>query len=243
MKLKNRRIVITGGTSGIGYQLVKQLFSANELIVIARDQYKLNALREKFSGITTLKADLARPTETKAVAEKIVNEYQYIDLLINNAAVQYCQHFIDDTFLTQQIIDEVNVNLTSVCMLTHQLLPTLLHQEKAIILNVNSGLALAPKTSSAVYCATKAALNNFSQSLRYQLAKTNIQVQQVFLPLVDTPMTTGRGVKKLSVEQAAYQILTGLENEVLEHALGKVKLLKLLLRFTPSIAKNIMKKY
>ncbi|OKY25842.1 SDR family oxidoreductase [Thalassotalea sp. PP2-459] len=243
MELKNRRIVITGGTSGIGYQLVKQLFSDNELIVIARDQTKLNALREQFSGITTLKADLSKPNETKVVAEKIVNEYQYIDLLINNAAVQYCQLFIDDTFLTQHIIDEVNVNLTSVCLLTHQLLPTLLHQEKSIILNVNSGLALAPKTSSAVYCATKAALNNFSQSLRYQLAKTNIYVQQVFLPLVDTPMTAGRGVNKLSSEKAADQILKGLETNTIEHALGKVKLLKLLLRIAPSFAKNMMKKY
>lgn len=243
MELKNRRIVITGGTSGIGYQLVKQLVINNELIVIAKDQHKLNELQQQFTGITTLKADLAKLDETKAVAEKIVNEYQYIDLLINNAAVQYCQLFVDDKFLSQHIIDEVNTNLTSICVLTHQLLPTLLHQETSVILNVNSGLALAPKTTSAVYCATKAALNHLSHSLRYQLANTNIQVQQVFLPLVDTSMTTGRGTKKLTAGKAANAILKGIEKEVLEHAIGKVKLLKLLLRLTPSFAKRLMKKY
>ena len=129
------------------------------------------------------------------------------------------------------------------CSLTYKLLPLLLNNPKASILNVNSGLALTPKTSSAIYCATKGALNIFTQALRYQLQKSNISVHQVFLELVDTKMSKGRGKNKILPENAAKQIIYGLEHNILDHDIGKVKLLRFLLRFFPSLAKNIMKKY
>jgi short-subunit dehydrogenase involved in D-alanine esterification of teichoic acids len=123
------------------------------------------------------------------------------------------------------------------------LLPALAHNNKAAILNINSGLALAPKTSSAIYCATKGALNIFSQSLRYQLEDTNINVHQAFLPLVDTAMTVGRGENKVTAEEAARAIIQGLEKNIQDHDIGKVKLLRVLLRLAPSMAQKIMKKY
>jgi len=111
--------------------------------------------------------------------------------------------FIDEEFRYESISYEIALNFTSICSMTYLLLPALLHKEKAIIMNVNSGLGLTPKTSSAIYCATKGALNIFSQSLRYQLEKTNISVQQAFLDLVDTKMTKGRGKNKTAPEVAA----------------------------------------
>jgi short-subunit dehydrogenase involved in D-alanine esterification of teichoic acids len=116
------------------------------------------------------------------------------------------------------------------------------HVNEAVILNVNSGLGLSPKTNSAVYNATKGALNIFSQSLRYQLEDTNIIVQQVFLPLIDTQMTKGRGKNKMTAKNACYAILEGLTKGILDHDIGKVKMLRLLLRIAPSMAQKIMKK-
>ncbi|MEN8232700.1 MAG: SDR family NAD(P)-dependent oxidoreductase, partial [Thermodesulfobacteriota bacterium] len=139
--------------------------------------------------------------------------------------MQHTPTFLDDEFKYENIAHEITLNFTSVCSLTYLLLPALLHQNKAVILNVNSALALTPKTSSAIYCATKGALNIFSQSLRYQLEKTNISVQQVFLELVDTSMTRGRGKNKVSAEDAAKKIILGMERNILEHYIGKVKLL------------------
>ncbi|WP_286235838.1 SDR family NAD(P)-dependent oxidoreductase [Thalassotalea sediminis] len=243
MELVNRRILITGGTSGIGLQLVSMLSKQNEIIVLARDEHKLTQLKQQFNDITVFKCDLRNIDQTREVAEHIACKYQYLDMLVNNAAVQYCKKFTDADFHQQLIIDEINTNFTSVCTLTLQLLPTLLHQEKSIILNINSGLALTPKTTSAVYCATKAALNNFTQSLRYQLENTNIHVQQVFLPLVDTQMTKARGHNKISSENAAKQIIVGIKKNKVDHAFSKVSLLMCLLRLAPSLAKNIMKKY
>ena len=243
MKLNKKRIVITGGTSGIGYEIAKYLHQDNEVIVISRDTSKLNKLAQELDGLVTFQADLSKLEEIKNVTDTIIKRFTSIDALINNAAVQYTPSFLDDEFRYENISHEITLNFTSVCHLTYLLLPALLHSHKASILNINSGLALAPKTSSAVYCATKGALNIFSQSLRHQLENTNVSVQQVFLELVDTSMTTGRGRNKMSAKTAAKQIIYGLKHEIPEHDIGKVKLLRLLLRLAPSIAQKIMKKF
>lgn len=241
MNTKKKRIVITGGTSGIGYEMTKYLHSDNEIVVISRSASKLNKLAQNFEGVITYQADLSKLDEVEAVADTIVKRFGSIDVLINNAAVQHTPTFLDDEFKYENIAHEITLNFTSVCSLTYLLLPALLHQNKAIILNINSALALTPKTSSAIYCATKGALNIFSQSLRYQLEKTNISVQQVFLELVDTSMTRGRGKNKVSAEDAAKKIILGMERNISEHYIGKVKLLRILLRLAPSIAHRILK--
>lgn len=243
MNLNKKHIVITGGTSGIGYQMVKSLQANNEIIVISKNENRLVALSKEFENIIIYQADLSKLEEVESVAKLITEKFQSIDVLINNAAVQYTPTFIDDAFDYANINHEVMINFTSICSLTYLLLPALTHQNKAVILMINTGLALAPKTTSAIYCATKGALNNFTQSLRYQLENSNILVQQAFLELVETGMTAGRGSNKMSAEDASEIIIKGLKGDVLEHDIGKVKLLRLLLRLAPSVAKKIMKKY
>jgi uncharacterized oxidoreductase len=247
MKITKKRIVITGGTSGIGYEMVKLLHSENEVIVIARNAMKLNKLELELPGVVTYQADLSQATEVEVAANKILERFKSLDILINNVAVQYTPTFLDDDFQYSNIADEVALNFTNICHMTYWLLPALMKNEKShertIILNINSGLGFVPKTSSAVYCATKAALDIFSQSLSYQLEQTNVRVQQAFLELVDTPMTAGRGTNKMSPKLAAQKIIYGIENDISINNIGKVKLLRVLLRLVPSIAKRIMKKY
>ena len=241
MKINGKRIIITGGTSGIGYQIVKQLHSQNELIVISRNSAKLEALKNEFNSIVTYRADLTNLKEVETTADLIIKKYESIDILINNAASQHTPTFLDKDFNYESISREVTLNFTSICCISYLLLPLLLHDSKSVILNINSGLGLVPKKSSAVYCGTKGALNIFSQALAYQLEDTNISVQQAFLALVDTPMTTGRGKNKQTATQAASMIVRGLELDVTENNIGKVKLLRALLRITPALAKRILK--
>ena len=242
MAIKDKTIVITGGSSGIGYQMLRSLHSANRVLVIARPGPRLEALAQEFAGVELYPADLSQPQEYEAVVARISQQHQHIDVLINNAASQHTPTYRDDDFSYAAIAPEINLNLTAVCSLSYLLLPMLLRaNEQAVIANVNSGLALAPKTNSAVYCATKAAMDVFSRSLSYQLEGSNVMVVQAFLPLVDTPMTQGRGSGKISAAQAAMEILRGIEQGDRIRDIGKVKLLRLLLAVVPGLARRIMR--
>ncbi|TBR41942.1 SDR family NAD(P)-dependent oxidoreductase [Marinomonas agarivorans] len=243
--LANKTIVLTGGTSGIGYEIVRLLESKNKIMVVARASERLEKLKSEFPTVKTFAADLSQPEQYKNLASQILHHSNTIDVLINNAAVQYTPTFLDDHFSYPSIESQINLNFTSICALSYLLLPALLHEEatrrKTAIVNINSGLALAPKSSSAIYCATKGALDVFSQSLAYQLEHSNVQVMQAFLPIVDTSMTQGRGKNKISAKQAAQAIVNGIEKGQLINDIGKVALLRVLLRVAPSIAKKIMK--
>lgn len=241
MHLKNKHIVITGGTSGLGRELVRQLADCNQLIVIARPSAALDQLRSDYPDIAIFEADLANQTQVVAAAEAIGQRYEVLDGLINNAAIQYTPEFRDDDFKFDSIASEIAVNLTTPCQICALLLPNLARAEEAFILNVNSGLGLVPKTSSAIYCATKGGLNIFSQSLANQLEGTGVRVAQAFLPLVDTAMTRGRGNGKLPADMVARTIIHGLARKRPEINVGKVKLLRPIARFLPSLARKIMK--
>lgn len=241
MKVVDKHIVITGGASGIGLELVKQLNNDNEISVIARPSSGLEKLRHEYERINIFEADLADLTSVENAADSMVKTDKNIDILINNAAVQYTPYFLDDDFRFETIKREIDINLTSVCTLIYLLLPNLLKADPSIILNINSGLALAPKTSSAVYCATKGGLNIFSQSLAHQLEDTNVAVKQVFLPLIDTAMTKGRGKAKLSVERAVSEIIKGLSAPGCVIDIGKVNLLRIVQRLSPCLATKFMK--
>lgn len=242
MKLKNKVIVLTGGTSGIGLELVRMLSETNSIIVIGRSSEKLAALQKQYSNVVPYKADLSVCAETKNLGIQIRQEHASIDLLINNAAVQYTPTFLDADFSYDTIEKEINLNLQSVCALSYLLLPSLMNVQSGAILNINSALGLYPKTGSAVYCATKGGINILTQSLAYQLENTNVSVMQAFLPLVDTPMTEGRGAGKISPATAAAELIAGIENGRSEINIGKVKLLRIIGRLFPSLARQILKR-
>lgn len=242
MKLSGKNIVLTGGTTGIGKEMVKRLHKDNQLLVMASNQTRLDALAAEYPNIKTHCVDLGSVADVDTAANAATSAFSEIDVLINNAAIQFTPTFTDDDFDVNSIEREVAINFTAICRLTARLLPALKSSKESAVLNVNSGLALAPKTTSAVYCASKAALENFSRSLRYQLEGTSVSVLQAFLPLVETPMTEGRGSGKMAASDAATAILSGLENGTTENYIGKSKLLAVLMRIVPSVARNIMKK-
>lgn len=241
MRLVNKRIIITGGASGIGLELVRQLYEENELIILARPSKHLDKLQASLPKTTVFETDLACGDQIAACIEAIAGRYHHIDGLINNAAVQHTPRFLDADFSYESIASEVTVNLISPCQLCAGLLPALQRAPEAFILNINSGLALVPKTSSAVYCATKGGLNIFSQSLQNQLENTGIRVMQAFPPLVDTRMTRGRGSGKLQPDEAARRIIQGIERGKTPIDIGKIKVLRQIARFMPPLARRIMK--
>lgn len=242
MNFHDKHIVITGAASGLGLELLRQLQPGNRLSVIARPSAGLEALRRAFPNVDIYEADFADLGSVERAADALAKSAGTIDVLINNAAVQYTPRFTDPDFRYETIRREIDVNFASICTLVHLLLPSLMQSGAGMIVNVNSGLALAPKAGSAIYCATKAALNIFSQSLAYQLEDTDVAVKQVFLPLVDTAMTHGRGSGKLPPGRVAAMIIAGLASDRTTIDIGRVKALRILLRIAPGLAAKIMKR-
>lgn len=134
------------------------------------------------------------------------------------------------------------MNFVGPADLTRLLLPDLAREQSAQVVFVISGLVLAPKRSSPVYCASKAALRSFAKSLRAQVQKAGwpVLIQEALPPLVDTDMTRGRGKGKISAAAAASQILDGVAKGRAEIDVGATALLRLILRLSPALGERIM---
>jgi len=240
MKLENKTLVLTGASSGVGLDLLRTLGPLNTIINLSRNAPPHDVV-ERMPNFIQIKTDLADPSSVTNAIDSIKSCCpEGIDGLINCAAVQFTPKLTDGDFDHAGIAKEITINFTSPVELISGLLTSLHQPDEAFVLNVNSGLGIVPKRESAVYCATKAGLDNFSRGLRAQLSNTRIRVQQAFLPLVDTPMTKGRGNGKLSSQDVASQIISGIERGVIDNDIGKVKLLRAINRLSPAVANRIM---
>jgi uncharacterized oxidoreductase len=242
MKLTGNTILITGGSSGIGLALVKSFYQlGNKIIIAARDVEKLNAVKEQFPEIECVGCDLTKQADIDGMVVFIEQHYSNLNMLFNNASIQYNYQFLTEPNIVNKVDYEVSANLTSTIKLSGLLLPILLKNENAAIVNVSSGLAISPKKSAPVYCGTKAAIHNFTKAFRYQMEGTTINVFEILPPIVETPMTEGRGKNKITPEQLAEEFMRDFKNNKLESYIGKTKLLKFISRISPKLADKILK--
>lgn len=245
MHLHNQTILVTGAASGIGKALSRELAGRdNRIVAVARNQDKLKALQHELPSVTAMPCDLKVKEDVIDLVRKVEDDGFQVSVLINNAAIQNTPFLTDPDFDFDGIEREITTNFTAVAWLTALLLPALSrNRQDGAVVNISSGLALYPKTSSSVYCATKAAVHSLSQSLRYQLVSQGIAVHEVLLPLVDTSMTAGRGRGKITPERAAADIISGIEKGREEIYVGKAKLLRLLNRISPALTRNILRRF
>lgn len=243
MKLNGVKVVLTGGTSGIGRKTLEMLVKQNaKVIVVARDNKKLGRLLKEGLLVGAYCCDLANPNEVQQLAERIAAEHPDVQILINNAGVQQNIVFDDAASTPHTITDELNTNLLAPILLTRVLLPILAKHAEAAIVNVTTGLAIVPKTSSAVYCGSKGGLRIFTKALQNQLEGTSIRAIEILPPVVDTPMTAGRGRNKITPDVVALEIVKAIRGNQDEVFVGKTKLLFWISRISPSMARRIMKK-
>lgn len=252
MRLSDHTILITGGASGIGLALVERFVRhRNRVIIVGRDEAKLTQAKALYPGIAAYPCDLESKEQTDLLIERLYSDHPELSVVINNAGVQFNYSFAEARAeagsaetadcADSRIAREIAINLTSPIRLVSGLIPLLARRDEAAIVNVTSGLAIVPKKSAPVYCATKAGLRLFTRSLRYQLEPTNIRVFEIVPPVVDTAMTAGRGRGKILTEQLVDQFWTSYGNNRLEIPVGKVKLLLWINRLFPGLAEKILK--
>ena len=242
MRLNGNTVLITGGGSGIGLALARAFAEkGNKVIVCGRSPEKLEATRQANPHIDVLACDISSDQDQQRLVGHVTQHYPNLNILINNAGIQYNYTFADGEDHAHRIENEVNVNFVAHLKLIDLVLPHLMNRPSAAIVNVTSALASVPKQDAPVYCATKAALHNFTKTLRYQLEETSVKVFEIIPPLVDTEMTAGRGSGKISPERLTREALQGISSDNFEIRIGKAKILFALNRLLPSVAEKIVR--
>lgn len=187
MKLTNNTILITGGGSGIGFALAQELSKlGNTIIVTNRSEAKL--AKAKAEGFATYPVDMTDGKSIDAMAKQVLADHPTLNAVIQNAGIMVPENLKKADSLKIQS-DTIATNLLGPMRLNTALIPHFLKKESAFIMTVSSGLAFMPLAAFPTYCATKAAIHSYSQTLRYQLRNTPIAVLELAPPYVQTHLT------------------------------------------------------
>jgi uncharacterized oxidoreductase len=185
MKWTDNTILVTGGGSGIGEGLAVALHRAgNQVVIAGRRQEALGAVARRHPGIAYLPLDQSDPGAVRAFADEVVRRHPRLNVLINNAGIVRTEdlHSPDPGVIG----DVISTNLLGPLLLTAHLLPALRQRPSAAIVNVTSSLGFVPKAALPTYCATKAAMHSYTESLRRQLRDSPIRVIEIPPPRVYT---------------------------------------------------------
>ena len=240
MNLSGKTALVTGGTDGIGSQLIRQLRAKGATVITSgRNAERIAATRT--DGFEVIEADLATLNGVEALIAGL--DSRSIDILLNNAGAGADHDFRDGPPDLAEADAAIFLNLNAPIHLITRLMPILRSRPEAMIVNVTSGLAIAPRAGGPVYCATKAGLRSYTQALRAQLAGTAITVIEALPPVVETKMTAGRGSKKMPAAECARQIIAAMERGAAEANVGMVKLLQVANSLSPALARRIMLRF
>ncbi|MGA7935571.1 MAG: SDR family NAD(P)-dependent oxidoreductase [Kovacikia sp.] len=173
MKTTGNTILITGGGSGIGRGLAESFCAlGNKVIIAGRRKQALDETTAKNPDITALTLDVEDPTNIRSFAVHITTHYPGLNVLINNAGIMRVEKLQSQQDDLADVESTIGTNLLGPIRLTAALLPLLQKQSYSVIMNVSSGLAFVPLALTPTYCATKAAIHSYTQSLRYQLRES-----------------------------------------------------------------------
>lgn len=231
-------VLVTGASSGIGAALCDLLLlRGHEVLALARRAAHLPAR----PGLHPVTADLTDLSAIPDLGRRLVADHPDLSILINGAAVQHARPLTDPESRPEHLIEEAALNLAAPALLVQALLSHLAPQPRGAIVNISSGLAIFPKQAGGLYSATKAGLSSLTTTLRWQVEGTRLLVSEVHLPLVDTPMTAGRGARKIDPQDAALAILAGVQARRPVIRVGAARALPVLHALAPWAGRRLLR--
>jgi uncharacterized oxidoreductase len=237
MKLTGRTILITGGSAGIGLAFaLKFLDLGNEVIVTGRRQAALDEVKAKHPKLHTIQSDVADPAQIAALAARVKAEFPKLDVLMNNAGIFLNKNLKAPAADLAGLMLEMNINVGGVIGMTSTFIGVLT-ANKGTLINVSSALAFVPLPSAPIYSATKAAIHSFTQSLRFQLEETGVEVVEIMPPGVKTDMTAElaeSGASLMTTDELVKQSFASLKAGALEIRPGQAKQLAFMRRLAPN---------
>lgn len=239
MQLQQRTILITGGTSGIGYELARQLLArGNTVIVTGRDEGRIADARQRLPGLHGFVSDVADAASISALHAEVTARFPELDVLFNNAGIMRNLDLTQSRPL-MDVTREVDVNLRGPLQMVQQFLPHLRSRSQSAVINVSSGLAFVPLAISPVYSAAKAALHAYTRALRVQLAGSGVLVFELAPPAVETRLLRAefeaelKGSQGMPAEGLVRRAIADIERGREEIRPGLANVLKAMSRIAP----------
>lgn len=199
MELKGKKVLVTGGSAGIGKEIIRALHErgVQDIAVIGRKKEAMEKLREEFPStkILAIEGDVSRIEDQERAITIIKREWGALDILINNAGVVSAgllSEISDD-----DIIQQISINLTGLILLTKKALPLLKESNEGAIMNISSGYGYIAMPFYSVYAASKAAVRQFSDAMRREIFEYPIHVMTVYPSATNTNMMKSADVDKM----------------------------------------------
>lgn len=249
MNLSGNTILITGGSSGIGFEMAKELVKKNnKVIVTGRNEKRLQKVKDELAGVVAIKSDVSNPDDIKKLYEQVAKEFPELNILINNAGIMWTINLQNHGLAANDLTKELDINVKGTIWMNDAFLPLLKGKKNAATVTVSSGLAFVPLPVSPVYCATKAALHSYTLSLREQLRNTTVKVFELAPPATETDLLADaseedmKGISVMKVEALVADFLKGFSKDKFEICPGQASQLKFMSRYFPNfILKQLSK--
>ena len=258
MKVHNKVLVVTGGGSGMGRELVLHLLSKGAKVIAidindAGLQETVALAGSKKESLSTFVADITNKATVEELLNKTLSQYGAVDGIINNAGI--IQPFVKVADLGYETIERVmNVNFYGTLYMVKTFLPHLLTRPEAHIVDISSMGGFLPVPGQTIYGASKAAVKLLTEGLHSELVNTNVKVTVVFPGAINTNITKNSGlnvpreasaenksVKVLSPIRAAQIIIDGMENDRYRVLVGNdSKIMDIFYRLNPGSAAKMI---
>jgi len=238
MNLNGNTILITGGSSGIGFEMAKEFLALkNKVIITGRNLDKLEKAKQKLGDVTIIQSDVSNPESIKELYEQVSKEFPAMNVLINNAGVMFTINLQKHDLSAYELTKELDINVKGTIWMNDIFLPLLKNNKNSATVTVSSGLAFVPLPISPIYCATKAAIHSYTLSLRGQLKNTDVKVFELAPPATETEMLADfneedmEGISTMTVKAMVADFLKGFSKNKFEICPGQSSQMKLMSRY------------
>lgn len=186
----NKVVVVTGGSRGIGAEIVKFLAKLDYKVVLNYNKSESYAqdVKKELNNVEIFKADVSKKEEAKALIDFAIKKYGKIDVLINNAGIAQTKLFTEITDEDWKNIIDTNLNSAFYC--SREAVKNMIHNKSGLIINISSIWGITGASCEVAYSTSKAAINGFTKALAKELGPSNIRVNAIAPGIINTAMNS-----------------------------------------------------
>ena len=186
----NKVVVVTGGSRGIGAEIVKFLAKLGYKVVLIYNKSESYAqdVKKELNNVEIFKADVSKKEEANALIDFAIKKYGKIDVLINNAGIAQTKLFTEITDEDWKNIIDTNLNSAFYC--SREAVKNMIHNKSGLIINISSIWGITGASCEVAYSTSKAAINGFTKALAKELGPSNIRVNAIAPGIINTEMNS-----------------------------------------------------